>query len=107
LILKGRPYIHDSYKGDPVLSMGRAVEYIEENFDGIINIIPFHCMPGTTVNAVLEKFQRDHDGIPCLKLTFDGQEETNEETRIEAFMHQAHQRMESKLKTVGNYANVN
>lgn len=107
LILKGRPYIHDSYKGDPVLSMGRAVEYIEENFDGIINIIPFHCMPGTTVNAVLEKFQRDHGGIPCLKLTFDGQEETNEETRIEAFLHQAHQRMESKLKTVGNYANVN
>jgi predicted nucleotide-binding protein (sugar kinase/HSP70/actin superfamily) len=107
LILKGRSYIHDSYKGDPVLSMGRAVEYIEENFDGIINIIPFHCMPGTAVNAVLEKFQRDHGGIPCLKLTFDGQEETNEETRIEAFMHQAHQGMESKLKMVGNYANVN
>ncbi|ODS30598.1 MAG: putative CoA enzyme activase [Candidatus Scalindua rubra] len=107
LILKGRPYIHDSYKGDPVLSMGRAVEYIEENFDGIINVIPFHCMPGTTVNAVLEKFQRDHDGIPCLKLTFDGQEETNEETRIEAFIHQAHQRMESRLSDRKNYANIN
>jgi predicted CoA-substrate-specific enzyme activase len=107
LILKGRPYIHDSYKGDPVLSMGRAMEYIEENIDGIIHVAPFHCMPGTAVSAVLEKFQRDHDGIPCLKLTFDGQEETNEETRIEAFMHQAQQRMESKLKTVGGYANVN
>lgn len=107
LILKGKPYIHDSYKGDPVLSMGRAVEYIEENFDGIVNIIPFHCMPGTTVNAVLEKFQRDHGGIPCLKLTFDGQEETNEETRIEAFMHQTHQGMESKLAAVENYATMN
>ena len=90
-----------------MLSMGRAVEYIEEDFDGIINVIPFHCMPGTAVNAVLEKFQREHDGIPCLKLTFDGQEETNEETRIEAFMHQAQQRMESKLSDRKDYATVN
>jgi predicted nucleotide-binding protein (sugar kinase/HSP70/actin superfamily) len=107
LISKGRPYIHDSYKGDPVLSMGRAVEYIEEGFDGIINVIPFHCMPGTAVNAVLEKFQREHDGIPCLKLTFDGQEETNEETRIEAFIHQAQQRMESRLGKTNGYATIN
>ena len=64
-------------------------------------------MPGTTVNAVLEKFQREHNGIPCLKLTFDGQEETNEETRIEAFMHQAHQGMESRLKADENYVTMN
>ncbi|MGR3176015.1 MAG: acyl-CoA dehydratase activase [Candidatus Scalindua sp.] len=107
LISKGKSYIHDSYKGDPVLSMGRAVEYIEEGFDGIINVIPFHCMPGTAVNAVLEKFQREHDGIPCLKLTFDGQEETNEETRIEAFIHQAQQRMESRLSKTNGFATTN
>jgi predicted nucleotide-binding protein (sugar kinase/HSP70/actin superfamily) len=87
--------------------MGRAVEYIEADCDGIINIIPFHCMPGTAVNAVLEKFQRDHHAIPLLKLTFDGQEETNEETRIEAFIHQAQQRMESRLSKTNGYATVN
>jgi predicted nucleotide-binding protein (sugar kinase/HSP70/actin superfamily) len=86
--------------------MGRAVEYIEADYDGIVNVIPFHCMPGTTVNAVLEKLQRDHD-IPLLKLTFDGQEETNEETRLEAFMHQAYQRMESRLNGSKKYATVN
>lgn len=106
LISKGKSYIHDSYRGDPVLSMGRAVEYIEADYDGIVNIIPFHCMPGTTVNAVLEKLQRDHD-IPLLKLTFDGQEETNEETRLEAFIHQAYQRMESRLDSSKKYATVN
>ncbi|MFV1975767.1 MAG: acyl-CoA dehydratase activase [Candidatus Scalindua sp.] len=106
LISKGKSYIHDSYRGDPVLSMGRAVEYIEADYDGIVNIIPFHCMPGTTVNAVLEKLQRDHD-IPLLKLTFDGQEETNEETRLEAFLHQAYQRMESRLNGSKEYATVN
>jgi len=98
LIKKGRHYIDDSYKGDPVLSMGKAVEYVEKNFDGVINVIPFHCMPGTVVNGVLERFQRDYNGIPCLKISFDGQEQTNEETRLEAFMHQALQRMEGKQR---------
>jgi len=107
LISKGKSYIHDSYKGDPVLSMGRAVEYIEADYDGIINIIPFHCMPGTAVNAVLEKLQRDHHEIPLLKLTFDGQEETNEETRLEAFMHQAYQRMESSQNSRKKHATMN
>jgi len=40
-------------------------------------------------------------------LTFDGQEETNEETRLEAFMHQAYQRMESRLNGSKKYATVN
>ena len=99
LIKKGKPYIDDSYKGDPVLSMGKAIEYVEEGFDGIVNVIPFHCMPGTVVNGVLERFQKDYYGMPCLKLSFDGQAQTNEETRLEAFMHQAYQRMEGRLNS--------
>ncbi len=99
LIKKGKPYIDDSYKGDPVLSMGKVVEYVEHGYDGIVNVIPFHCMPGTVVNGVLERFQKDYYGIPCLKLSFDGQEQTNEETRLEAFMHQAYQRMEGRLSS--------
>ena len=83
------------------------MEYIEADYDGIVNIIPFHCMPGTAVNAVLEKLQREHNDIPLLKLTFDGQEETNEETRLEAFLHQAYQRMESRLSKINDYATVN
>ncbi|MGR3317451.1 MAG: acyl-CoA dehydratase activase [Candidatus Anammoxibacter sp.] len=97
VVESGKHYIDDSYKGDPVLSFGRATEYVENDFDGIANVLPFHCMPGTIVNSVLEKFQKDHAGIPCIKLAFDGQEETNEETRLEAFMHQVQQRMESRL----------
>jgi predicted nucleotide-binding protein (sugar kinase/HSP70/actin superfamily) len=99
LIKKGKPYIDDSYKGDPVLSIGKAVEYVEEGFDGLINVIPFHCMPGTVVNGVLERFQKDFYGMPCLKLSFDGQEQSNGETRLEAFMHQAYQRMEGRLNS--------
>ncbi|HHT9133189.1 MAG TPA: hypothetical protein ACFYED_12035, partial [Candidatus Tripitaka californicus] len=98
VVKKGSRYIHPSFRGEGILSMGRAVEYAEEHADGVINLVPFHCMPGTVVNALLEKFQRDYDGIPVLKMAFDGQEETNEQTRLEAFMHQAHQRMEARQK---------
>ena len=55
---KEKPYIDDSYKGDPVLSMGKVIEYVEEGFDGIVNVIPFHCMPGTVVTACLKGFRK-------------------------------------------------
>ncbi len=97
VIQKGSKYIHPSFRGEAILSMGRAVEYAEEPVDGIINLVPFHCMPGTVVNALLEKFQKDYDGIPILKMAFDGQEATNEQTRLEAFMHQAQQRMQASM----------
>ena len=94
-------------KGEAILSMGRAVEYAEKEFDGVVNLVPFNCMPGTVVNALLERFQKEHDNIPCLKVAFDGQGQTNEETRLEAFMHQAHQKMQSKLNNGRNGKNHN
>lgn len=103
VIQKGKKYLHPSFRGEAILSMGRAVEYAEHGMHGIINMVPFHCMPGTVVNALLERLQKDHDGIPIIKMAFDGQEETNEQTRLEAFMHQAHQRMESKSGTNGGH----
>ncbi|HHT9134191.1 MAG TPA: acyl-CoA dehydratase activase [Candidatus Avalokitesvara rifleensis] len=103
VIQKGKKYLHPSFRGEAILSMGRAVEYAEHGVHGIMNMVPFHCMPGTVVNALLERLQKDHDGIPIIKMAFDGQEETNEQTRLEAFMHQAHQRMESKSGTNGGH----
>ncbi|MGR3310073.1 MAG: acyl-CoA dehydratase activase [Candidatus Brocadiales bacterium] len=107
VIKRGKRYLDSSMKGEAILSMGRAVEYAEKEFDGIINLIPFNCMPGTIVNALLERFQKEHDNIPCLKVSLDGQGQTNEETRLEAFMYQTHQRMQSKAKNGGNGENHN
>ncbi len=107
VVKKGKRYLHSSMKGEAILSMGRAVEYAEHEFDGVVNLVPFNCMPGTVVNALLERFQKEHDNIPCLKVAFDGQGQTNEETRLEAFMHQAHQKMQSKLNNGRNGKNHN
>jgi predicted nucleotide-binding protein (sugar kinase/HSP70/actin superfamily) len=92
----GSRYLDPTVKGEAILSMGRAVEYVHHGVDGIVNVVPFGCMPGAIVNGLLERFREDHGGIPVLKLAFDGVEQAGEATLLEAFVHQARQHMESR-----------
>ena len=91
ILKRAAPYLGPEVRGEAVLSMGRAVEYAEHGFAGIVNVAPFNCIPGTIANALLGKFAADHDDIPCLKIQYDGHEQAGEDLRIEAFMHQARQ----------------
>jgi predicted CoA-substrate-specific enzyme activase len=91
VIALGRRYLHESVRGEPILSMGRVVEYARHGFDGVVNLLPFNCMPGTMVNAFLTKFQNDFD-MPVLKVAYDGLEQATEMIRLEAFMHQCRQK---------------
>ena len=85
------PYLDFAVRGEAVLSMGRAVEYAHKGFNGVINVIPFNCMPGTIVDALLERYRQFHPGIPVLKMSYDGLTHVGEDTRIEAFVYQAAQ----------------
>ena len=92
-----RPYLDPAIRGEPILSMGRCVEYVHDGCDGVMNLHPFNCMPGTIVNALLTKFQKDHD-MPVLKVAYDGLEQATESVRIEAFMHQCRERFEARMR---------
>jgi len=96
----GRPYLDPAIRGEPILSMGRCMEYVHDGCDGIMNLHPFNCMPGTIVNALLTKFSRDHD-MPVLKVAYDGLEQSTEMIRLEAFMYQARERMLSRQSAMG------
>jgi len=98
----GSRYIDPTLKGEAVLSLGRAVEYAHHGFDGIVNVAPFGCMPGALVDGVLERFRRDHGGIPVIKMAYDGVEQPTEETLLEAFVHQARQHMEGRRVQVSS-----
>ena len=89
LIENSDPYIKEAYRGEPVLDVGKAVDYIAKGAAGIINTLPFSCMPGTMVSSVSALVRRDHGNVPWLNLTFDGQRQTNLKTRLEAFLFQA------------------
>jgi predicted CoA-substrate-specific enzyme activase len=86
------PYMHDSFEGEAVLSMGKAVDFVKRGASGIISAIPFGCMPGTIVAALLKRFKQDH-GLPCFNAAYDGAEATCADIQLEAFMHQSHEQM--------------
>jgi predicted CoA-substrate-specific enzyme activase len=83
------PYLHESFGGEAILSIGKAIDYMNEGLSGIINTMPFTCMPGTIVTAISKKLREDFGNFPWLNLAYEGQEDSNELTRLEAFMHQA------------------
>ena len=74
---------------EAVLTMARTLATYHHGLAGIINVLPFSCMPGTIVAAMAPQLRQQMDGVPWLDLSFDGQGETNVNTRLEAFMHQA------------------
>jgi predicted nucleotide-binding protein (sugar kinase/HSP70/actin superfamily) len=85
------PYLHPSFEGEAILSMGKSRDFVRKGAAGLVNIMPFTCMPGTVVNSLFKRFREDHDNIPFLNLSYDGQEQSHTRTRLEAFMYQVRQ----------------
>ena len=83
------PYMHDSFEGEAILSIGKTVEFAHAGTDGVANVMPFTCMPSTIVSSLMKKIQKDLHGMPALSISYDGQEQATTETRLEAFVHQA------------------
>ncbi len=95
------PYLTKYFFGEAILSVGKSVDFFKKGVDGIINTIPFTCMPGTIVTALIKKFRKEHDNIPVLTMFYDGcKQEQNEEIRLEAFMLQAREYMLRKKKVM-------
>ena len=94
IIRLAEPYIHDSFEGEAVLSIGKVIDYILNGAHGVVNVMPFTCMPGTVVNGLLKKVREEYSNIPYLNMVYDGTEDTNATTRLEAFVHQAREFME-------------
>jgi predicted CoA-substrate-specific enzyme activase len=89
-------YVHKDYDGDPPIALGTAATLARKNVSGIVNILPFTCMPGTLICALSGKFREDHDNIPWVDIAYDGQDDISIDTRLQAFMHQAHEFSDSK-----------
>ncbi|OGP34234.1 MAG: CoA activase, partial [Deltaproteobacteria bacterium GWC2_56_8] len=96
IIKKAEGYIHDSFEGEAVLSVGKALDYIGKGAHGLVNAMPFTCMPGTIVNAVLKRLREENRNIPYLNMVYEGIEDSNSMTRMEAFVHQAREFMQRK-----------
>ena len=85
------PYLHPTYEGEAILSVGKSRDMFRRGASGVVNVIPFTCMPGTIVNALMKRFREDHGNLPFLPMAMDGQEQSGSRIRLEAFMHQVGQ----------------
>lgn len=70
---------------------------LESGADGVLNLMTLNCSYGTVVTAALLRALRDRPNLPMLTLVYDGLKKTNEKTRIEAFMEQAHEHLARRL----------
>ncbi|MDR2405753.1 MAG: acyl-CoA dehydratase activase [Deltaproteobacteria bacterium] len=84
----GERFLDKSFQGEGILSLGKGLEFYERGTRGLVNIMPFTCMPGTVVGSLSTRFRELAGGMPLLNLAFDGQSQTNTQARLEAFMYQ-------------------
>ncbi|MFQ3573526.1 MAG: acyl-CoA dehydratase activase-related protein, partial [Thermodesulfovibrionales bacterium] len=88
VLRKASDYIPDSFEGETVLSVGKTIDLIEKGAKGIINAMPFGCMPGTIVTAILKSISRNF-GVPCISIPYDGTASPITQLQLEAFMETA------------------
>lgn len=93
---KIRKYLGSTVGGHGRDAIYEMLKYVKENFDGIIQLLPFGCMPESTVRPILEKIHQE-SGIPFLSFSIDEQvAEAGVDTRIEAFVDVVKNYHESK-----------
>jgi predicted nucleotide-binding protein (sugar kinase/HSP70/actin superfamily) len=81
---------YEPYLGtEAVLTIGKAIEYAHAGCAGILNVMPFTCMPGLVSAGIAPGFRPGLHNIPWLDVSYDAQQGTNLNTRLEAFMYQA------------------
>ncbi len=88
LVKNAGRYVHPSFEGETILSIGKSVDLIAKGAAGLVNAMPFGCMPGTIVSGLMRGLSKDF-GIPCLSMPYDGTESVTSEIQLEAFMDQA------------------
>jgi len=81
-------YLPLDFKGEAILTIGKAMEMSQEGASGIVNAMPFNCMPGTVVSSLSKKVSEDLSGIPWLNISYEGLRDSGEDTRLEAFADQ-------------------
>jgi len=72
--------------GESIKSVGKTLYYARKKYDGVIQIMPFTCMPELVAQTVLSKISHDFN-LPVLTLIYDEHTgPTGLQTRLEAFV---------------------
>lgn len=80
------PYINHFIGGHGQETIGSTVLYAEDGYDGVVQVLPFTCMPEIVAQSILPKVSHDKN-IPTFTLIFDEHSgEAGVMTRLEAYV---------------------
>jgi predicted nucleotide-binding protein (sugar kinase/HSP70/actin superfamily) len=84
--------------GDASLGLGLAIEMAERGIDGVVNVMPFTCIPGSVARSQLARAARFLGGVPVLDVEFDGRGGDLLRDELEMFMDQARERHRARFR---------
>ena len=94
------PYLKSTVGGHGRDAVYELLHYSKEGFDGVIQLLPFGCMPETTVRPILQKISQEKK-IPFISFSLDEQTgEVGITTRIEAFVDLIKNRQKHNIKNI-------
>lgn len=96
----GEKYLDRSLRGEAILTVGKTIHSIERGRDGVVNVMPFTCMPGNIAWALSTQIEREYANFPILNLSYDGSHQANYLNKIRTFVFQVETR--HKRKAVQN-----
>ncbi|OWZ83287.1 2-hydroxyacyl-CoA dehydratase [Natranaerobius trueperi] len=81
-----RPYLDQLVGGHGQNSIGETIHYAENDFDGVVHLAPFTCIPEIVAKSIIPKVSQDYN-IPVITLFLDEQTgKAGVQTRLEAFV---------------------
>ncbi len=98
ILQKALPYLNRSVGGEAILSIGKAIDFVESGCGGVVNCMPFTCMPGNVVQAISTRVKGDLGDVPWLNIAYEGPGDPTEDLKIEAFVDQAEQWFKKRKK---------
>jgi len=72
------------------LSISGILEYVRRGCNGVVNVYPFTCMPGTVTSSIIRPIM-NRKRVPYLDSPYDGSFQPGREAAIRTFMYQAQQ----------------
>lgn len=93
-------FLGNEIRGEAILTLGKAVDFARRGFAGILNLMPFSCMPGLIVSSLVPRFRARFHDMPWLNLAFEDSAADLDSVHLEAFLAQAKAYHESRVRGV-------
>ena len=92
-----KPYLRWNVGGEGLVTVGNAVMHAKRGIDGLVELLPFTCIPEITALNVLPRISRDFN-LPVISFILDEQSgRAGMRTRLEAFVDLLNRRREIKM----------